>query len=258
MLAAFEAAELEPDPRPARELAHLRGRRRRADRRRDGGQIAELARDTLRARLPRDRPARGARPARRGRGPRAGRLPATLSRKARARRSSSSASSRCSDRTVVGDRRRGGLIEARTASASASPARTVDLGGGRDGIDAGRMLGGDAGAEVDRAGRVAVGPDLTLPGHPEVLALGDMVRVASRDGTRGAAGPGAGRDAAGPLRGEGDPRAAGGRETEPFRYLDKGNLATIGRARSRRRRQRRPPQRASPPGSSGWSSTSTT
>jgi NADH dehydrogenase len=35
---------------------------------------------------------------------------------------------------------------------------------------------------VDRAGRVTIEPDLTLPGHPEVLALGDMVRVRSPDG----------------------------------------------------------------------------
>jgi NADH:ubiquinone reductase (H+-translocating) len=39
------------------------------------------------------------------------------------------------------------------------------------------------GAEQDRAGRVTVEPDLTLPGHPEVFALGDMVRGRSRDGS---------------------------------------------------------------------------
>ena len=39
------------------------------------------------------------------------------------------------------------------------------------------MLAELTGAERDRAGRVIVEPDLTLPGHPEVLALGDMVRL---------------------------------------------------------------------------------
>ena len=39
------------------------------------------------------------------------------------------------------------------------------------------------GAEQDRAGRVTVEADLTLPGHPEVFALGDMVRVRGRDGS---------------------------------------------------------------------------
>ena len=45
-----------------------------------------------------------------------------------------------------------------------------------------RQLGEATGADVDRAGRVSVGPDLTLPGHPEVFALGDMVRVLDEDG----------------------------------------------------------------------------
>ena len=44
-------------------------------------------------------------------------------------------------------------------------------------------LGRADGAELDRAGRVTVGPDLTLPGHPEVFAIGDMVRVQGADGT---------------------------------------------------------------------------
>ena len=50
-----------------------------------------------------------------------------------------------------------------------------------------------AGAAVDRAGRVTVGPDLTLPGHPEVLALGDMVSVRDRDGADRAAARGSRR-----------------------------------------------------------------
>jgi NADH dehydrogenase len=77
---------------------------------------------------------------------------------------------------------------------------------------------------------VTVEPDLTLPGHPEVFALGDMVRV------RNAAGesvvlPGVapvamqqGRYAAKVIRDR-----LRSRETPPFRYRDKGNLATIGR-----------------------------
>jgi NADH dehydrogenase len=89
------------------------------------------------------------------------------------------------------------------------------------------------GAEVDRAGRVTVEPDLSLPGHPEILAIGDMVRVRSRDGgvqeLLGVA-PVAmqqGRYAAKLVRARLE-----GHAIEPFRYLDKGNLATIGRARA--------------------------
>ena len=67
------------------------------------------------------------------------------------------------------------------------------------------------GAERDRAGRVTVEPDLTLPGHPEVFAIGDMVRV--RDGERRARPPSgcrARRNAARAVRGPHRPRAAAG------------------------------------------------
>jgi NADH dehydrogenase len=90
-----------------------------------------------------------------------------------------------------------------------------------------------AGAEVDRAGRVTVGPDLTLPGHPEVFALGDMVRIQGEDGSV-AILPGLapvamqeGRYAADTVA-----RRLAGRPTPPFRYRDKGNLATIGRSKA--------------------------
>jgi NADH dehydrogenase len=94
-------------------------------------------------------------------------------------------------------------------------------------------LGELTGAEIDGAGRVTVEPDLTLPGHPEVLALGDMVRVRSRDGgiqTLPGLAPVAmeqGRYAAKLVRA----RLKGG-SIGPYRHHDKGNLATIGRARA--------------------------
>jgi NADH dehydrogenase len=87
-----------------------------------------------------------------------------------------------------------------------------------------------AGAEVDRAGRVTVEPDLTLPGHPEVFALGDMVRVRDASGNPVVL-PGVapvamqqGRYAAKTVHAR-----LRSRPTSPFRYRDKGNLATIGR-----------------------------
>jgi NADH dehydrogenase len=82
------------------------------------------------------------------------------------------------------------------------------------------------GAELDRAGRVTVEPGLTLPGHPEVFALGDMVRL--RDTVFPGVAPVAmqqGRYAAEVVRDR-----LRSRQTHPFRYRDKGNLATIGRA----------------------------
>jgi NADH:ubiquinone reductase (H+-translocating) len=92
-------------------------------------------------------------------------------------------------------------------------------------------LGELTGAEVDRAGRITVGPDMTLPQHPEVLAIGDMVRVRGADGEIVAL-PGLapvamqeGRYAAKVVRAR-----LAGHEPKPFTYHDKGNLATIGRA----------------------------
>ena len=94
-------------------------------------------------------------------------------------------------------------------------------------------LGEATGAAVDRAGRVSVGPDLTLPGHPELFAIGDMVEVHDADG-RPQHLPGVaptamqeGRYVAKVIAGRLD-----GAEPEPFRYVDKGNVATIGRLKA--------------------------
>ena len=60
------------------------------------------------------------------------------------------------------------------------PARDAIWAAGVEASSLAAQLGELTGAEMDRAGRVTVEPDLTLHGHPEVLALGDMVRVRSR------------------------------------------------------------------------------
>ncbi len=86
-----------------------------------------------------------------------------------------------------------------------------------------------SGAETDAVGRLLVEPDLTLPGHPDVLAIGDMVQVRGSDPLPGVA-PVAmqmGRYAARVVRDR-----LRSRQTGPFEYKDKGNLATIGRARA--------------------------
>jgi NADH dehydrogenase len=113
------------------------------------------------------------------------------------------------------------------------PARTVLWAAGVRASSLAEALGRASGALVDRAGRVSVGPDLTLPGHPEVFALGDMVRVHDAAG-RPLALPGVapvamqqGRYAAKSIRAR-----LKGRERGAFRYLDKGNVATIGRRRA--------------------------
>ena len=104
------------------------------------------------------------------------------------------------------------------------------LGGRRHGSGLAGQLGKLAGAEVDKAGRVTVEKALTLAGHPEVIALGDMVRVRAPSGavqTLPGLAPVAiqeGHYAGGLVR-----HRLQGRSTRPFRYFDKGNVATIGR-----------------------------
>jgi NADH:ubiquinone reductase (H+-translocating) len=91
-----------------------------------------------------------------------------------------------------------------------------------------KMLGDAAGAEVDRAGRVAVLPDCTLPGHPEVFAIGDMMSLDHLPGVAEVAmqqGLFAGRTIRRRLQG-------GGAKTVTFKYVDLGSMATIGRFRA--------------------------
>jgi NADH dehydrogenase len=87
-----------------------------------------------------------------------------------------------------------------------------------------RMLGEQSGAEVDRAGRVAVLPDLTLPGHPEVHVVGDMMTLDKLPGVAQVAIQG-GRYAADAIT----LSLAGKSPQGPFHYHDKGSMATISR-----------------------------
>ena len=81
------------------------------------------------------------------------------------------------ERTVVGVDEQGVAVAAAGGEQERFEARTVIWAAGVTASGLARRLAELTGAELDRAGRIAVEPDLTLPGHPEVLALGDMVRV---------------------------------------------------------------------------------
>ncbi|MFW5468798.1 NAD(P)/FAD-dependent oxidoreductase [Knoellia sp. CPCC 206435] len=86
------------------------------------------------------------------------------------------------------------------------------------------MLAAQSEAELDRAGRVKVLPDLTLPGRPEVYVVGDMMALDNLPGVAQVAIQGA-RYAAKHLKARLDGKEA----PEPFRYFDKGSMATISR-----------------------------
>jgi len=110
-------------------------------------------------------------------------------------------------------------------------ARTVIWAAGVAGSPLGAELARGSGAALDRAGRVVVAPDLSLPGHPEISVIGDLAAALSHGpkGTTPVPGvsPAAkqmGRTAAGNIM-----RRLRGEPTLAFRYRDYGNLATVGR-----------------------------
>jgi NADH dehydrogenase len=230
ILSAFEAAEMEPDPQQRTvwlTFAVVGGGPTGVEM---AGQIAELARDTL------SRDFRSV-------DPRTGRIllieatdrvltsfPPSLS--ARAERSLERLGvTALLGRTVVGVDAEGVTVRDGGGHTERIPTRTVIWAAGVTASPLAAKLAERSGAELDRAGRMTVEPDLTLPGHPEVFALGDMVRVRGTDGVPrvlpGVA-PAAmqeGRYAAKAVRAR-----LQGKDVPPFRYRDKGNLATIGRA----------------------------
>ena len=232
LLKAFEDAETQPDPEMRRALLTFVVVGAGPTGVEMAGQIAELARGTLRDEF-------------RSIDSRQSRVvlietfdrvlttfPPSLSRKA-ARSLESLGVTLLLERTVVDIDEESVTVAASDGATERIPARNAIWAAGVEASSLASQLGELSGADVDRAGRVTIEPDLTLPGHPEVVALGDMVRVRSRDGglqeLLGVA-PVAmqqGRYAAKLVRARLEGQAIG-----PFRYLDKGNLATIGRARA--------------------------
>jgi NADH dehydrogenase len=96
----------------------------------------------------------------------------------------------------------------------------------------GRMLGEATGAEVDRAGRIKVEPDLSLAGHPEISVVGDLAAAMSHvpgKEPRPVPGVSPGAKQMGRAAARNILARLAGRPTQPFRYADYGNLATIGR-----------------------------
>ncbi|GIG40175.1 NAD(P)/FAD-dependent oxidoreductase [Cellulomonas phragmiteti] len=92
------------------------------------------------------------------------------------------------------------------------------------GAPLGRVLAERAGAETDRSGRVLVAPDCTLPGHPEVYVVGDLMRLGDLPGVAQVAIQ-SGQHAAGQIRRRVRREPAG----QEFVYRDKGSMATVSR-----------------------------
>jgi NADH:ubiquinone reductase (H+-translocating) len=108
------------------------------------------------------------------------------------------------------------------------PTRTVLWAAGVLASPLGKILNQHAGAPIDKASRVLVEPDLTVPGHPEIFVIGDLANFSHQTGQPlpGVAQPAIqeGAYAAKVIRAR-----FRGEKVKPFHYFDKGNLATIGR-----------------------------
>jgi NADH dehydrogenase len=115
------------------------------------------------------------------------------------------------DHVQIGDERIPSAVTLWSAGVAASP------------------LGKKLGVPVDRAGRVQVGPDLSIPGYPHVFVIGDLASVVQQNGK-----PVPGVAPAAIQMGKYAAKAVlndvGGKARVPFHYRDKGSLATIGRA----------------------------
>ncbi len=111
------------------------------------------------------------------------------------------------------------------------PARTVLWAAGVRPTTFGRALAEATGARTDRVGRVVVAPDLSIPGHPEILVVGDLAAFQQQDGSfvpgvaQGAIQ--GGRHAAEVVRARLD-----GKPAPPFRYRHPGDVAVIGRGKA--------------------------
>jgi NADH:quinone reductase (non-electrogenic) len=108
------------------------------------------------------------------------------------------------------------------------PTRTILWAAGVLGSPLGRVVARETGAPIDKAGRISVEPDCSVPGHPEIFVIGDLANFTHQTGK--------------PLPGVAQPaiqeghyvakailRRRRGEEARPFHYFDKGNLAVIGR-----------------------------
>jgi NADH dehydrogenase len=108
--------------------------------------------------------------------------------------------------------------------------RTVVWAAGVRAVGLTELVARAAGAARDRAGRVQVNPDLTLPGHPEISVIGDAATVAGPDGKPipglATAAIQQGRHVGDAIR-HGEPGAS-----KPFKYFDKGALAVVGRGKA--------------------------
>jgi NADH dehydrogenase len=122
---------------------------------------------------------------------------------------------------------RGLTVEDQSGTQTRIATRTIVWAAGVQASRLARTLAEQSGADLDRGGRVKVQPDVTLPGHPEVFAIGDMMSLDDYPGVAQVAIQ-QGKYAADQIRRRLDHKSP----APPFKYFDKGSMATISRFRA--------------------------
>ena len=117
---------------------------------------------------------------------------------------------------------RGLVVQAKDGTQTRIESVTKVWAAGVQASPLGRMLAEQTGAPLDRAGRIGVNPDLTLPGHPDVFVVGDMIALDNLPGVAQVAIQTAKYAAK-----EIDRRLRNKPPQKPFKYFDKGSMATI-------------------------------
>ena len=227
ILLAFERAEREPDPAARRALLSFVVVGAGPTGVELAGAICELARDTLRDDF-------------RSVDPRDARVllveaadrvlpvyPPDLS--AKARRSLERLGADVRVETLVKDLDEEGVTLESGGNRERVPARCVLWAAGVRASSLASVLEKEAGAALDRAGRILVEPDCSLAGRPEIFAIGDIANFSHQE-----EGPLPGVAPVAMQQGRYVARVIGrrleGRNCAPFRYRDKGSMATIGRS----------------------------
>jgi NADH dehydrogenase len=231
VLAAFEHAEREPDPQRRQAwltFAIVGGGATGVEL---AGALGEIANDTLRHDFRHINPAESRILLVEGEDRVLPSFPADLSHKAGRQLEDLKVTLRLSARVTAIDGESVTIQNHGQTDGERLPARTVLWAAGVRASSLGRKLAERAGAALDRAGRVVVEPDLSLPGHAEIHVIGDLASFTHQGGKPlpGVA-PVAmqqGRYVANLIR-----KKLRGASVGPFHYFNKGNLATVGRNRA--------------------------
>jgi NADH dehydrogenase len=232
LLSAFEAAEMEDDPERRRAWLTFAVIGAGPTGVEMAGQIAELARDTLRGDFRRADPQQARILLLDGADRVLPAFPKGLSRRARTALEKLGVEVH-DQRMVVEVTADTVAFEAAGGEVTRVPARTAVWAAGVAASGLAGKLAERAGVEVDRAGRLSVGPDLTVAGHPAVMALGDMVSVTGPHGEpEGLPGLAPVAMQQGHYTARAIAARLAGNAPRPFHYLDKGDLATIGRSKA--------------------------